>query len=1745
MDFFRHLRLLLWKNALLKWRTPFTTLAEIILPVLITLVLVALRSAVSSDDIEFSLRVSDSQIFNESIAIRYIREYPQFKNKDNPCSYKLAFAPSPAVDPLAQTFTALHPELFDCVKLYPSLEGLNDYIRSDDYGRNVDNPYLITVVALNQAGYSNNQWDYSLWMNSTATGFNDQIAILPDTKTIDPVNILQWEYDDEYWTRYMSSSLIFLQNFVETYIVQTAITGTQVIPPSQWPNRVMTANPMPTPSYIHDNFASVISGFVGLLFTIVFLLPVTRVIKLIVEEKELRIREGMKMMGLSTSALWISWLITYFVIYVIISILITAVTSSNLFEYSNKGLIFFFFLLFQLTTFSFAFMFSTFFSTARLASTFGALVFLVSFFPYYAVQDKSESESTKTAACLSTTVCFTLGMVNIVNREAAQVGIQNNNTNDLYYNFSYSRAIGMMFLDFFLYLFVGLYLDRVVPGQWGTPLPWYFPFTKSYWFPKKHAPLAQADGANDVISNPLYEPVHFDDDTQHSVGVRIRKLRKQFKTDDPEPFVAVNDISLDMYTGQIFALLGHNGAGKTTTINMLSGMLPPTSGQAQVFGYNVVGDMPQIRQILGVCPQHNVLFDLLTVKEHLEFFASIKGLRGKELDAVVMDMIKQVGLEEKVNVKSAALSGGMQRKLSVGIALIGDSKIVFLDEPTSGMDPYSRRATWDLLKKKKEGRVIILTTHFMDEADQLGDRVAIMAHGDVQCCGSPLFLKNKYGVGYTLTIVKKSNFNEEAVRECVSQHVPESDQLSNIAGEISFRLPLHASSTFAPMFDAIDEHQSSWGVDTYSVSVTTLEEVFLRVSSEPVEGKDKINTQNHNQSHDHQNGHDNSIHPPPPSYDSVGESSNTVHVKPAQTPVTVNPLKSPTSSMSYGAEPIDTARTEAYKNVTFDKSNMFLTLIRALLIKRWCNAKRNLKSWTWTTIIPTVVLLIFIGVLKAANDTQRPPFYVNYADFNQPLPFPLAVHGTYANHPYPPYSNSVVNTLNISAAELNENVWTVNTFTNASADDPLKFAEWMWDTWPQRDLTVYGGLLYASTLSTSNPTWSDNTNVFFNTTGLYSLPIYYNAYNEALLRSVTANTASISYSLIPFPVTQNLEALMNSLYAIAIGIAFAFVPASFIHYAVKERTVKSKHQQMISGVSPLTYWLANFIWDYVNYIFPCILLIIVLYIYGITELLNKQIDVTIVALIIFGFSVIPFVYFLSFFFSSHTGAQNFILIAFIVLGAFLPIASVILDTISSTSDINSHLKFVYRLAPPFCLIEIFSNLLTMGSSSIFPTKVSRWDFDVAGFPMIYMAAEGFVYMMLVLAIEYVIASPSLFTFFTKQVNMPKRTFDDEDVDVIAERDRLKATSGPVAGENITIRGLRKVYAGRLGSGAKTAVHDLFLGIEDGECFGFLGINGAGKTTTMKMLTSDIYPTEGEAYLAGMNALSQQQEVRNKIGYCPQFDALIGTLTAREHLMLFARIKGVKESTIPEYVEILIEKLGLQEGIADRPCKGYSGGNKRKLCVGIALIGNPPIVFLDEPTTGVDPMSRRFMWNLIASTMKGRSVILTTHSMEESEALCQRIGVMVSGRLRCLGTASQLKSRYGNGWQLDINLPGREYNDSFVELLQNTYNREATLIERHDQSQKWRIPKNLSDGKHVAISDVFRFIEQMKAKMPIQEYSVSETTLEQIFIHFARQQEEETGEVAGLVVAQPDGSVAAAHPNRAAITNGEGGAVNHV
>jgi ABC-2 type transport system ATP-binding protein len=226
-------------------------------------------------------------------------------------------------------------------------------------------------------------------------------------------------------------------------------------------------------------------------------------------------------------------------------------------------------------------------------------------------------------------------------------------------------------------------------------------------------------------------------DPDNDYAIIIKNLIKQF-----EDIKAVDDLSLEIEKGELFALLGPNGAGKTTTINILCGLLPPTSGTVIVAGYDVLRDLAKVKQLIGLCPQETAAFPYLTGRENLELFGDLYSVPKDRLKESVENLLEKLFLEEHANRRVAKYSGGLTRRISLAMALVHDPEIAFLDEPTVAMDPQSRRAVWDFIREiKQQNKTVILTTHYMEEAEELSDRVGIIDNGKLIALGSPKDLK--------------------------------------------------------------------------------------------------------------------------------------------------------------------------------------------------------------------------------------------------------------------------------------------------------------------------------------------------------------------------------------------------------------------------------------------------------------------------------------------------------------------------------------------------------------------------------------------------------------------------------------------------------------------------------------------------------------------------------------------------------------------------------------------------------------------------------------------------------------------------------------------------------------------------------------------------------------------------------------------------------------------------------------------
>ncbi|KAM9713003.1 retinal-specific phospholipid-transporting ATPase ABCA4a isoform 3-T3 [Menidia menidia] len=1709
---------------------------------------------------------------------------------------------------------------------------------------------------------------------------------------------------DRYWDpgpradpmddlRYVWGGFAYLQDIIEHAIIKTH-TG------KERPLGVYLQQ-MPYPCYVDDLFMLTLNRCFPIFMVLAWIYSVSMIVKSIVLEKELRLKETLKAKGVTNGVIWSTWFIDSFIMMgTSTALLTTIIMGGRVLNYSNPIILFLFLLSFTTATIMQCFLMSIFFNQANLAAACCGIVYFSLYLPHifcFAWQD-SITKDMKILVSLLSQVAFGFGTEYLSRYEEQGMGLQWDNiqTSPLEGDeFSFLTSIFMMGLDTVLYAVMAWYLDNVFPGQYGIGRPLYFPLQPCYWFntvapasgkleldkkgfdnlankeqgeqqkkaeEEENADQKQADVKKDVPScehQDRRDLLGKENQTEHEMdkekeeqsffeaeatdlvkGVSIQNLVKVFGSCSTP---AVDGLSINFYESQITALLGHNGAGKTTIMSILTGMFPPTLGTASIYGKDIRTDMDSIRMSLGMCPQHNILFQHMTVAEHILFYSLLKGRPIAEAEEEVENMLEDLGLPHKRDELTQNLSGGMQRKLSVALAFVGGAKVVVLDEPTSGVDPYSRRSIWDFLLKYRAGRTVIMSTHHMDEADLLSDRVAIISQGRLYCCGSPIFLKNCFGAGFYLTLVRRMKYdtvkqascdctqdcsckcskclnfkanqeesqapgrqmdgNLESISALVHHHVPQARLIEAIGQELTFLLPNRnfKPRAYASLFRELEETLLDIGLSSFGVSDTSLEEIFLKVTADGNAANKKCIQDK-----------------------SLQQISRVSVCGFNRVAVDVEALKE-----SNGQGPCDCSEGGEGRG-SYQVRGIYLTIKQffALMIKRLHHATRSYKDFIAQIVLPaSFVFLALMLTLIVPPFGEYPSLPLSpwmygrqYTFFSNERPVDAQMRyfgevlldkpgfGTRCmlDEPLEDFPCNNITTewemplVNPALIEMLESPqWdslrpspecqcsTTKKLTMLpvcpegagglpppqriqSTGDVLmdltrrNISDYLVKTYPKLIRTSlkskywvneqrYGGISVGGQLPVlavqpktiqdvasqlgrllnvtggkySKQTQNDvgtflkfmetqnNVKVWYNNKGWHAMVSFMNVANNAILRANLpkgTNLDEYGITAINHPLNLTKEQLseitvlttsVDVVVAICVIFAMSFVPASFVLYLIQERVTQAKHLQFVSGVSPLVYWTANFLWDLVNYSISAAMVVEIFIIFDkkcYTSPTNLQ--PLIALLMLYGWSVTPMMYPMSYVFSVPSTAYVSLSCINLFIGINSSAITFILDLFEGTTALyrfNQMLKMMLLIFPHYCLgrglIDMAMNQAVMDIYDRFGEDYSTdpYNWDFLGKNLFCMAIEGLVYFILNILFQY--------RFFLHHwiPESPKPHMFDEDFDVAEERKRIHQSGK--TNDILRIKNLSKTYTGTI----IPAVDRICVGVSPGECFGLLGVNGAGKTTTFKMLTGDIDVTSGEATVAGYSILTNILDVHQNMGYCPQFDAIDELLTGREHLHLYARLRGVPESEISKVSEWAIQKLGLSE-YAGRSAGTYSGGNRRKLSTAIAMIGCPALVLLDEPTTGMDPLSRRFLWNSIMSVIQDkRAVVLTSHSMEECEALCTRLAIMVNGSFKCLGTIQHLKYKFGDGYVVTMKIraakPGCAPDLNPAEAFMESTFPGCIQREKHYNTLQYKISSS-------SLARIFQMVLANKDKLNIEDYSVSQTTLDQVFVNFAKQQSRE-------------------------------------
>ena len=512
--------------------------------------------------------------------------------------------------------------------------------------------------------------------------------------------------------------------------------------------------------------------------------------------------------------------------------------------------------------------------------------------------------------------------------------------------------------------------------------------------------------------------------------------------------------------------------------------------------------------------------------------------------------------------------------------------------------------------------------------------------------------------------------------------------------------------------------------------------------------------------------------------------------------------------------------------------------------------------------------------------------------------------------------------------------------------------------------------------------------LLFESRQIHALPTLLAARDDALLRAATAGAVTLAVATHDLPrtfkETAKISAFISVFASILILVPFAFVAASFVTPLVRERESGSKQMQFISGVSPLTYWLASWTWDLLLLAAVLAATLGVFLMMGRSEFTGTPtlFGATALLLACFGTAAIGFASVASFGFKSPSSALIALIALHFITGFGLLITDFILLTINEgTERVDKKLRAgLFPLFPAYCLGRGFfvlstrQAIATLDDAELEP--LFAW--GQLGAPLTFLLLETLATAALTLAIQVLGSYPrlartaaaavaatlpaSVHGLLPASLQAAASAATDggahgatavslEDASVAEERAAIDAALGGAAGEGavgpveLVLRHLHKRYGG---VGGKVAVRDLCLRVHSGECFGFLGVNGAGKSTTFAMLTGSAVPSSGDALLHGLSVLSEQDAIRRLVGFCPQHDALESLLTARETLVLYCRIKGVPPAAVGAEVDALLRDLDLIM-FADKQAGTLSGGNKRKLCVGIALVGSPKVPPPPSPT----------------------------------------------------------------------------------------------------------------------------------------------------------------------------------------------------
>ena len=1391
-------------------------------------------------------------------------------------------------------------------------------------------------------------------------------------------------------------------------------------------------NPYPDHYRYTDSNDFLSSSFLSFIIALQFSLIAYNFNLRMIDEKENKLNILLERQGISKFKYNISWLITFyalfsFTIFVFIMLLLKQV----IFHYF---LVILNILFFSFSIYSVCIFFSTFIKSIKAGTTAVKFYNFGSILLGFVIVLPKTSKITKIFFGLIPQINLFLCTYSIINL---------NNFENLTWarlwlkaaKMSYMETIFLYIADIILYLGISIFIDSFR----NSGLTFY-PYIKSFFTHvsrdsnQMSSLIIEKENINNIINLKAHHQelsVINKQKQMNNQSLKIVNVSKNF-----DDLKAVDNFNGELFSNEIFCLLGHNGAGKTTLINMISGIFDPDQGDILLNGKSLVINKNYLYENIGLCQQEDIFFDYLTVEEHLEYMCRIKGSQINKQE--INELITKIELTPKKDALCSTLSGGQKRKLCIALALIGDSKIILLDEPTSGMDVMARRALWEFLKNYKKNKIILLTTHFLDEAEYLGDRIGIMSDGHFLCSGTSSFLKSKYPCGFNINLLINSTiFNEDYKQQFYNgllQYEPNAE--IKVASKGIFSINIQSNNQKIPeIFDYIEKTKAQYGIEDYTVSSTSLEDVFLKINN-----KANLNDLKYSNKEENKDELFNS-------YNNVTTSGFFSQLY-AQLVRGIYPLSrnkiifffelmaslgfvyififffsdfiiNSTTTRLNLVEVLETNNIYFYEKNTNNNflkdSYVYKNLGKSIKFKQIKKEPKNIKDF-----MDSVYNTAFANIGKGALyiDGTNPNLYEVY---NTEVDTKL--NGYFYANIVLFVSSFLKKNYNIEAAimpEISYNIYT----ENKDNFDTMNFAKDFLILIIVCLISLFGFVIFLGGLmlekikekrtNIKHLLYLSGSNIF-----TYWLGFYIIDYLKLLFFNL----------FLIFPIY-----FVNGA-ATYLGIDLLAISLSSLSFIYFISFFSSKDEEgskilflFVFGFLSFTSILSLVFKDSLLKYFSSFTDIYKLNIVDFTPVTSMSLSFT---RIIISYSIFKSIDEVT---SSISG------------NGFLPKLDLIMG-------FHRPEKYLYTsFIAQIVNLVIYTALLFLAESGILEKIIHSIQV------MLFDSKDNYVFSQERVSEEFNNNLNSLLLQnelkFEKEdsILVPNNINNNDSNSLMRNNNRnnvLSPLNKNISSSNpldnpfvkreiekvnndklLTTRiiGLRKTFYSFCGKRNVRAINNLYLGLEPNEKFGLLGFNGSGKTTTFRAITNEILTDAGTITLFGNDNKRHFNYIRTFVGYCPQINPLFYFMKVKEIIEFYSNLKTCKESA-----ESICKKFGLSNYM-NTYTVNLSGGNKRKLTFAIAMMNRPRLLLLDEPSTGVDPESRRIMWrniNELSNSGHKYNMILTTHSMEEAEILCDTVSWLKAGNFVTLGNPEELKIQYSAGYKLHIKFDDNQMNSDLV------------------------------------------------------------------------------------------------------------------